>query len=134
MNAPFGVLFPALAIGAAAVAIVAGSDYAIAVPFAAGGVAAAAVAVLEAGGRLPRRRPTLVRPAESVVAGVRPWFRGGSFGRAAIVEHVDRLDRRGDHPDLPIRSPAEVATIVRLPDDEFRAYVRSRLDAIEGNE
>jgi hypothetical protein len=132
MKAPFGALFPALAIAAAIVAIVAGPTYAIAAPAAVAAVVAAALTIWET---VDRSAPHVRRPARPPVAedvGVRAWFRGGSFGREEIVLLVDRLERRADHPDLPIRSAKELRRLVRLPDDEFRAYVNTRLDAIEG--
>ncbi|HTP54586.1 MAG TPA: hypothetical protein VML94_06495 [Thermoplasmata archaeon] len=132
MNAPFGILFPLLAVLGAVVAIVAGADYAVALPFAVGSVALAAIALGEA----VRRSEVLRRPGASRTldrtAGVRAWFHRGTLGREEILMLVDRLDRGADRPDLPIRLSDEVARLVRLPEEQFRAYVNARLDSIEG--
>ncbi|MFY9717320.1 MAG: hypothetical protein WAK40_05230 [Thermoplasmata archaeon] len=132
MNAPFGLLFPVLAVLGAIVAIVAGPDYALAIPFAVGAVAAAAIALGESVRRSDRdRRPTTVRSLDRT-AGVRAWFHRGTIGREEILLLVDRLDRGADRPDLPIRPSAETLRLVGLSEEEFRAYVNGRLDSIEG--
>jgi hypothetical protein len=132
MNAPFGLLFPVLAVLGAIVAIVAGADYAIALPFAVGAVAVAAFALADSVRRSGgARRPTAGRILDRT-AGVRAWFHRGSLGREEILLLVDRLDRGADRPDLPIRPSHETDRLVRLSEEEFRAYVNARLDAIEG--
>jgi len=132
MNGPFGALLSTLAIAAAIVAIVAGPDYGVSLPSAVVAVALAGSAVGETLWRTSRtRRPAPSRSVPGVV-GVRAWLRRGRLGREEVIVFLDRLDRGAGHPDLPIRPPAEIARLVNLPEDEFRAYVRFRLDAIEG--
>jgi len=132
MRAPFTLLFPVLAGLGAIVAIVAGSDYAVAVPFAVGAVAAAALSLVEAVRGTGWAEAPSPRRWDDRAAGVRAWFHRGRLGREEILQLVDRLDRAGDHPELPVRRSEEVARLVRLPDAQWRAYVNARLDAIEG--
>ncbi|MGP8078318.1 MAG: hypothetical protein ACLQD8_06895 [Thermoplasmata archaeon] len=132
MKAPFGALFPAIALVAAAVAIAAETDYRVSVPAAVGAVAAAALTLWDAAHRSPAARaPSPRRPGPGIV-GARAWMGRGTLGRTQILLLVDRIDRGTNHPDLPIRPDAEMDRLVRLPDEEFRAYVHARLDAIEG--
>lgn len=132
MNRPFGWLFPALAGGLAIVAIVTGLNYAASIPAGLGAIAAAGATVAEAATNSARHRPASpVRPPPEVV-GARAWLQLGRDGREEIVRMVDRLDRAGDHPDLPLRPSPEVDRLTRLPDPEFRQWVTGRLDAIEG--
>lgn len=132
MKAPFGVLFPALALGLALVAIAVGANYAVAVPAGAAAVVFAGLTLWDAVRRSdPSGRRAAARGHPPPV-GARGWFLHGGVGREELVLLVDRLDRAGDHPDLPVRTPAEVERILRLSDREFRAYVNARLDAIEG--
>jgi hypothetical protein len=118
---------------AAIVGISAGSNLGLAVP-------AALLAILAGGfaawdtSRGPAVRATrpLVEPWEAPAVGVRAWFSEGSMGREEIVLLLDRLDREGPHPRLPVRPPVELRRLVDVPMRDFRAYVRTRLDQLEG--
>jgi hypothetical protein len=131
MKAPFGALFPTLAILAVGVAVWAGPDYAIAVPATVLGVAAAGLTIVDAIRRRPHRPTTAFRLPDRSDYGVREMLRSGAVGRAEIVALLDRVDREGDHPDLPLRTPAELGRLVSIPEPQFLEYVRSRLDALE---
>ncbi len=131
MRFPESAALGAAALVLAGLAVLAGPDYGLVVPFAAAAVAAAAVALvpilLEDRGPL---RPADERPRDRP-RGIRAWLRSGTVGREEIVLLLDRLDRSGPRPDLPSRPPLEVARLVALPDDDFRAYVARRMDEIE---
>lgn len=134
MNAPFSWLFPALAAVASGVAIGAGRDLSLAVPAAVVAVAAGALTVVEA---LARRRAP-ARPPPAVPANpratVQEAFRGGGYGRELLVDLVDRIERAGPHPELPGRSIEATRALVALSPDEFRRYLRDRVNALEGSE
>jgi hypothetical protein len=133
MRAPFGLLFPVLAVFAVALAVWAGPDYAIAGPATVAAVGAAALTFLDVVLRAGSR-PSLA-PVYRVrrVPGVGDLFLAGGAGRGQIVGMLDRLDREGDHPERPLPTPQELARIGWMSDPEFLGYVRERLDALEGN-
>lgn len=132
MNSPVGWALPILAGAASAIAVVAGSNLAVAVP-------AATVAVLAAGAILggawiDRTATGLRSSPEGVPTApdrIRTAFRSGPLGRAEIVGLLDQLERSGPRPDLPTRTGAELDRITALRADEFERYVRSRVDALE---
>jgi hypothetical protein len=132
MRAPFGWFVPALAVAAAGVAIWAGSNLSVALPAGAVAVAAAAFLLVDAGLRSapPERRPPAPRPANPK-QNLRASFRSAGFGREVILDAVDRVDRILLSPELPTRSIEESQRVQRMTADEFRAYLASRLDAIE---
>lgn len=133
MKAPFGLLFPVLAGGAALFAIATETHYSIALSAAVVAVIAGAATVGEAARRSPSVRASrAASPAGPETVGVRSWLRHGRLGRSEIIHLVDRLDRAGDRPELPVRSNEEIAVLVDLPEAEFRAYLNARLDRIEG--
>jgi hypothetical protein len=134
MKSPFGLLFPTLAGGAALFAIATETHYSVALSAAVIAVIAGGGAVWEAARRSPKARATRPSPPTGPeTVGVRSWLGRGRLGRAEIIHLVDRLDRAGDRPQLPVRSTEEVAVLVDLPDAEFRAYLNARLDRIEGD-
>jgi hypothetical protein len=132
MKAPFGALFPAVAIALAIAAVASEANYGISFPAAVGAVIAASFALWDAARRSARPDVPPARRPEPELVGVRAWIGHGVVGRTEILLLVDRIDRGTDHPDLPIRSDAEVDRLVRLSPEQFRAYVNARLDAIEG--
>jgi len=132
MSAPFSWPFPTAAVAAVAIAVWAGPNYAITIPATAVAVGAAGATVVEAIVRRTDRPPlSLPRPEERPF-GVRELFRVGTRGRPDIVALIDRIDRAGDHPDLLLRTDAEIRRLLALSDEEFLRYVRYRLDSIEG--
>ncbi|HTW55414.1 MAG TPA: hypothetical protein VMG36_03075 [Thermoplasmata archaeon] len=132
MTAPFGPMFPVLAVAAAIAAIWAGPDYTVAIPACLIAVACAGITLADSVNRRGSRpaRPQPRMPVRS--PGVRDLFYGGAVGRAQIVEILDRIDREGDHPELPRRAERELQQIARLTPQEFHRYVTARLDALEG--
>jgi len=63
---------------------------------------------------------------------VRDAFRSGSLGREDLVILLDRLERVGLRPNLPIRSSEEVQAIVGASEPEFLRYLEGRLTELEG--
>jgi hypothetical protein len=131
MSAPVHWSLLALAAVAAAVAIVAGPNNAVAVPAALVAIAAAGLAFWEAAQSGGRPSGLAIAPPMTAPFGVRAWFAGGSFGRESIVLLLDQLDRAGPHPGLAARPMSEVRRLARMPPREFCAFVRNRLDVIE---
>ncbi|HUJ78593.1 MAG TPA: hypothetical protein VLX64_06260 [Thermoplasmata archaeon] len=132
MKGPFGVVPPAIAVVATFVAIDAGPNYSVALPMSVIAVTAALFTAADALARTAHRTPPRSSSRGGRTGGLREWFLRGRIGREQIVLLLDRLDRAGDRPTLPLRSSEEIEGLVRLPDAEFRAFVRRRLDAIEG--
>lgn len=132
MNSTVAVLLVALALGATGVAVGAGANLSVAAP-------AAGVAVAAAGGLLGAvwldRTPALAPPAAASPPRdeylFRFGFRSGRLGREEIVATLDRIERAGPNPNLPVRTSEEVASVVDLPRADFRAYVRRRVEALE---
>lgn len=98
---------------------------AIAVAVAGGSLVGAFVA----GAELAYRRGA---SAQIAVVPLREWFRSGALGREEIVRLLDRIDRMGAHPALPVRTIPEMDRLRRLPSGEFLDLVARRLDEIEG--
>jgi hypothetical protein len=107
------------------------ADLTVALPAAALAVAAAGLALLDAVRRAPPPTRTRATAERETPRGIRIWFRAGHAGREEILHVLDRIDRRGAHPDLPIRRPDEIQRLLRLPADEFRRHLASRLDELE---
>jgi len=128
---PFHWIFVVVAALAAVGSILGRTELGVAVPLAAVAVIAAGVALFDAVRRAPSATRTRVTPEREPPRGVRPLFLEGRTGREEILHLLDRLDRRGAHPELPVRPSAEVRRIVSLPLEEFRRHVASRLDEIE---
>lgn len=135
MRVPFGWGLPVIALIAVGVAIWAGTNFSISVPAAGAAVVAAALLIREAasarGDAPPPRGETTaitVPPRRTV----RATFAAGRLGREEIVVLLDTLERKGPNPMLPGRPASEVDRLARLPPAEFRAYLRRRLDDLEG--
>ena len=75
-----------------------------------------------------------VRPGSLAleVSPIGQWMRSGELGHEEIVRLLDRVDRMGAHPDLPVRTEPEMARFRLMSRSEFRAVVARRLDEIEG--
>ena len=132
MNAPIGWWWPAVAIIATGVAFAAGPVYSLAVPAATVAVVAAALTIVEVIVRQRGEAGGGEYRAPRVVGGVRGAFIGGIPGREDLVLTLDLLERRILRPDLPAKTPREVAEIARRSPAEFRRYVAQRLDDLEG--
>lgn len=133
MNSPVGWWWPLLAGGSALIAVVAGPRLEISVPAATLAVAGATLTLFEvvARQRLPARAAS--DPTSDHPGGLREAFRGGTPGREDLVLACDLLERKLSRPDLPAKTPLELAEIVRLPPDAFRRYLAGRLDELEGS-
>ncbi len=76
-----------------------------------------------------RTRPTAEGPARANP--VREWLTSGELGHEEVVRLLDRIDRMGSHPNLPVRTEPEMSRYRSMAYGEFLEYVASRLDAIE---
>jgi len=132
MKVPFGWKLPLVAVIATGVALWGGGAIAISIPAAAVAVGAAVLLLVEAWG-LPPPRPPVSRGSSGANprGAIRDSFRLGRVGREQILEELDRLERTGPNPALPGRVSEEFDRIARLTRDEFREYVRARLDDLE---
>jgi hypothetical protein len=131
MKSPVGWVLPLVAAVATVLAVVAGSNLAVALP-------AAAIAVLAAGLLFARtwslraRGPDPAPPDPRTDADrLRTAFRSGRIGREELVLALNRLERSLLRPDLAPPPVAELARLAALPPDQFRKYVRGQLDRLE---
>jgi hypothetical protein len=132
MNLARGGLLAAVAIISTGIAVWAGDNFALAVPAATVAVLAAGLLLVDA--FLERSRTAGLpegssEPKETET--IRAAFRSGRFGREAIADFLDRLERAGPNPGLPSRRAEETRRLMRMPYAEFRNYVRQRLDDLE---
>jgi hypothetical protein len=131
VNAPFSWVWAAVAVALTAAAVLAGSHYALAVPLAAAAVGGAVIAILDAIRRQPAAGASPSTSASRPTTRVRGWLDAGRMGREDLILLVDRLERKAVNPMLPIRPQRELATLLRLPPEEFRRYLSQRLTVIE---
>jgi hypothetical protein len=132
MKAPFRWTFPAIAVAALLVAIVVGSNEAVAIPAATLAVAAAALTLWDSvRNRAPG--PSVAASAEPSVpvGGSDVWFHEGTMGQESIVLMLDRIDRALFHPGLPVRGSVELARLTGLSRERFLEYVAARLTELE---
>jgi hypothetical protein len=132
MRVPFGWLLPAVALGAAGIAVWTSADLSVALPATIAAVAAASLLLFEVALGRRRAAPTAAGtgPAPHRV-GVRASFGAGAFGRQEIVVELDRAERGLRNPGLPTRTLEEMDRIARLRPPEFRQYVRERIEYLE---
>ena len=132
MRSRVGWLLPAAAIVLTGVALWAGPNVPIALPAAA--LAVLAVGFLFLGAWTDsegRKRPRVARVWEPDVFRLRTAIRSGPLGREEIVTTLDRVERMGLNPNLPSRTAEEMHTLTRVTPEEFRVYLRRRLDDLE---
>jgi hypothetical protein len=79
----------------------------------------------------PRRRPTTPRVWEPDVSRLRTAIRSGPLGREEIVTTLDRVERMGPTPDLPTRGVDEMDRLTHVSPQEFRSYLRRRIEELE---
>jgi hypothetical protein len=132
VSAPFTWWWPALAVALTLLAVLAASNYALAVPAAAAAVAFAAIAVGETLLRLRSSHAAAAPIRTTRPSDVRDWLRAGGLGREELVLLLDRLERKASRPDLPARTPKEIGALLGLRPEEFRQYLTARLAALEG--
>jgi|HubBroStandDraft_1064217.scaffolds.fasta_scaffold04820_9 hypothetical protein len=132
MKIRLGWFLPVVAIGLTGVALWAGPNVPLALP-------AAALAVLVAGflfvgaWRDSEARPKPKAPLlfEPDVFRLRTAIRSGPLGREEIITTLDRVERMGPTPDLPTRGTDEMNQLIRVTPEEFRQYLRHRLQDLE---
>ncbi|MGA8302482.1 MAG: hypothetical protein WB873_02125 [Thermoplasmata archaeon] len=132
MNSPLVWLLILVAAAATAVALWAGPNLMVAGPAAT--LAVLAAGLLVAGAWLDRRdrgAPDVVLPAGGDEFLVRFGFGKGRLGREEIVTTLDKIERTGATPGLPVLPTKEMDAIVGLSGPAFREYVRRRIDDLE---
>ncbi|MGP8077609.1 MAG: hypothetical protein ACLQD8_01985 [Thermoplasmata archaeon] len=133
MSLPFGWIWPTLAGIATAIAIVGRDDPVLAISGATFAVVTASLA-LAGVVRRPAADPLGTPELGPVSPGrVREAFRSQTLGREDLVLLLDRIERAGRAPNLPLRSSAELKDIIHAPDETFRRYLTARVEAIEGS-
>jgi hypothetical protein len=131
MNSPVGWALALVAAGATALAVVAGGNLGVALPFAA--VAVVAAALLFARTWSQRARPTDPTPVapRTDTDRLRFAFRSGRIGREEIVLALNRVERSLVDPDLPPPSLDELTRLAELPPERFLQYVDWKLSRLE---
>ncbi|MGI0130234.1 MAG: hypothetical protein ACREDE_01145 [Thermoplasmata archaeon] len=123
---------PAVALVAVGFAVWAGPNLSIAVPAVAVATLATSLLFVAAWYQdQDRSRRSAPPPWEPELFRLRYAIRSGPLGREELVTTLDRVERNGPTPTLPPRSPEEMESLVRLSPNEFRQYLRSRLDDLE---
>jgi hypothetical protein len=132
MNSPVAGLLILVAAGATAVALWAGPNLTLAAPAAT--LAVLAAGLLVAGAWLDRRNrapASVALPTGGDEFLVRFGFGKGRLGREEIVATLDRIERTGATPELPVLPRSEMEAIVGLSGPAFREYVRRRIEDLE---
>jgi len=131
MNVARTIVLCAIAAAGSALAIDSGSNATVALPAAVLAVVAGAILLVEvvAQTRWPTPGPTTVVSADP--AWIRSAFEGGLFGRVALVQMLDRLERSAGQPNRPLTPPKELDRIRTLSRDQFREYLATRLSVLE---
>lgn len=133
MRVSVGWGWPLLAALAALVALAASANRPVSASAAAVAVVAASLAIVGVLTRARVEAPEVVASAVEHPGGLREAFVGGELGRVDLVLACDLLERRLARPNLRARTPAEVEALVRLPPEQFRRYLASRLDELEAS-
>lgn len=97
---------------------------------------AVVAAVLTVATSLGPWRPTAAAPRQDLpepLDSVREAFRLDAVGREDLVFLLDRLERAGARPTLPLRRPGEVRAIVDVPEPEFLRFLAARVEELEGS-
>lgn len=117
---------------ATALAILARGDFVAEVILAALAVATAGLTIAISLG--PRGLPPFVNPRapSETLFNVREALRSGELGREELVFLLDRLERVSVRPTLSVRTSAEIAAIIRVPEDAFLRYLETRVRELEG--
>ena len=132
MRAPFGWELLTLSIVATAITIWADSNDTIAIPGAVVAVVAASLLFAEVALRTPHSRSLVPGwTARAQPAEVRAAFVSGRLGREKLVTFLDRLELAGPTPEERNRTPDALNENLAMSREEFREYVRSRLDHLE---
>jgi hypothetical protein len=127
-----GWFLPAVAAVLVGVAIWAGPNVPLALPAAAIAViVVAAMFVLAWADSEGRKRPKVATVWEPDVFRLRTAIRSGPLGREEIITTLDRVERMGPTPDLPTRGVDEMNQLTKVSPEEFRTYLRRRLDDLE---
>jgi hypothetical protein len=134
MTLPRGWPLLVLAGIAIALAVYAGPNQGVATGAAVGALIFIGLFLIGPAQRVARDpRPRSSAPPVDAASPFRAALDAGRSGRSEVVVLLDELERRSGHPDRPTTPAEEVARLRGLPRSEFRAYVRGRLDEIDGS-
>jgi hypothetical protein len=122
-----------IALAAVGVAVWADTNLAVAIPAAGLALAVTGLLFVEAWVAVRPPAPSRAERPATPRDTFRATFRSGRLGRERLIGELDRLEREGPNPGLPVRDAAEVDRLVRLSPTDFREYLRRRLDALEAN-
>jgi hypothetical protein len=131
MNRAFTVLLCVVAVVASGLAIAAGTNGATALSAAVVAVAAAALLLFGVVGqtRWPPGRPLPTLRADP--GRVRSSLEAREHGRPALVVLLDNLERSGGNPYRPNTTVEELHRLQELSPEEFRKYLRERVQTLE---
>ncbi|HTW39762.1 MAG TPA: hypothetical protein VMF04_02740 [Thermoplasmata archaeon] len=132
MKVRVGWFLPVVAVVLTGLALWAGPNVPLALPAAALAVVAAGFLFLGAwSDSQGRRKPKVAMVWEPDVFRLRTAIRSGPLGREEIITTLDRVERMGPTPGLPTRSTDEMNRLTRVSPEEFRRYLRHRLQDLE---
>jgi len=131
MNAPTVVLLCLVAVVAAAVAILVGSNTSLAVPAAALSVGVAAFLLLAVLDRVAWPAAGRGEPPRPSVTRLRTALAAGRYGRRELLAYLDGLERGGYGLSTPVRSMEELNRLLQESPEEFRRYVDVRVRELE---
>lgn len=132
MRMPFGWGLVTLAIAATAIAIWAGPNLTIALPVAVVAVASASLLFVEVAlASAESREPQGRAGAGPDPSDVRVAFVSGNLGRQKLVQTLDLLERAGGNAERRASAPGPPGDFRAMSAEEFRDYLRDRLDSLE---
>lgn len=120
----------AIALGAGAAAV--GAEAGVSLALAGGAVGVAAVTLVAVAWPEPEVVAGPSGPSSFGLVPWQEWVRGGELGHEEIVRLLDRIDRMGSHPNLPMRTEQEMRVFRGMPRARFLEMVDRRLDELEG--
>jgi hypothetical protein len=131
MNSLVSWLLPVVAVAATIVAVVAGGNLSLALPSAAIAILAAALLFARSWSRRARAPEPSPPPARSDTDRLRLAFHSGRLGREEVAIALNRLERSFLDPNAAPPPLDELSRVAALPPDQFRSYVRGKLDRLE---
>jgi hypothetical protein len=131
MSSPVGWVLPLVAAGATVLAVLAGGNFALALPAAGLAVLAAALLFVRTWSRRARAPESPAAAPRTDTDRLRLAFHSGRIGREEVVVALNRLERELLDPDLSPPPVPELTRLAALPPEQFLAYVRRQLDRLE---
>jgi len=131
VNAGWVVLLGVLAVLAAAGAVVAGTNVALATSAAAVAVGSSAFLLLSVFDRLAWPSARAVTPSRASASRVRQALAAGKHGRREVLMFLDSLERSGFGLVRPVLSDEEIGRLLAASPEEFRQYLDVRVRELE---